>query len=294
VGWLNGVFDVVPQDLPRNGFCAEAQSWQIGGGCLFSRVRTPAIRVERSVADIRRNPLDHWVIALGRYATSVISSGETTLTALPGTPFALSFANELTSERPDDERLQLFRPSRASAGPGVRILPDVGPDDLPRLSDAIGAMVAACLASQQDREGVAAPQIDLIRLERVRQVVRRYLQSSALGPRLLCRSLSMSRSNLYRVMESEGGMARYIQRQRLLEAYKLLSDQSEKRSIDTIANDLCFADTAGFSRAFRREFGASPRDVRAVSRTAPKLGVTAAHAKEPLNKGRLGCTWVAS
>jgi AraC-like DNA-binding protein len=209
----------------------------------------------------------------------------------------LSLADELTSERPKDQRLQLYlsRDKFADLAPALdrargtalntalgslladylvlleRILPDVAPDDLPRLSDAIGAMVAACLASEQDRSGPAEPQIDLVRVERVRHVVRRYLRSPALGPRL-CRSLLMSRSKLYRLMDAEGGVARYIQRQRLFEAYALLPDPSVDRPITAIAEDLCFADTSGFSRAFRREFGASPSDVRADSRTAPRPG----------------------
>ena len=156
-----------------------------------------------------------------------------------------------------------------------RILPDVAPDHLPRLSDAIGAMVAACLAPEP-----AQPQLDLVRRERVRHLVRRYLRSPALGPRLLCRSLTMSRSKLYRLMDSEGGVVRYIQRQRVLEAHVLLSDPSVDRPITAIAEGLCFADTSGFSRAFRREFGASPSDVRAAVRTGPKLGAPATCAND--------------
>jgi AraC-like DNA-binding protein len=301
MGWFDGVFDVVPHDSPRNGFCAMSQSWQIGG-CMLSRVYAPAIRVERKITHVHRNPLHHWVITLSRRATSMVSSGDTTLSVPPGTPFILSLADELTSERPEDQRLQLYlcRDRFADLAPALdrargtalnttlgilfadylvlleRILPDVAPDDLPRLSDAIGAMVAACLAPEQDRTESAEPQIDLVRRERVRHVIRKYLRSPALGPHLLCRSLKMSRSKLYRLMDSEGGVVRYIQRERLLEAYALLSDPSVDRPITAIAEGLCFADTSGFSRAFRREFGTSPSDVRAASCTPPpNLGASA-------------------
>ena len=64
-----------------------------------------------------------------------------------------------------------------------------------------------------------------------------YLRSPALGARLLCRRLSMSRSKLYRLMDAEGGVARFIQRQRLFEAYALLSDQSVNRSITALAEE---------------------------------------------------------
>jgi AraC-like DNA-binding protein len=309
MSWFDGVFDVVPHDLPRHGFRAASQSWQISG-CMLSRVRAPAIRVERNITHVHRNPLHHWVITLSRHATSMISSGDTTLCVPPGTPFVVSLADELTSERPEDLRLQLYlsRDRFADLAPALdrargtilntalgsllsdylilleRTLPDVAADDLPRLRDAIGAMVAACLAPEQDRAALAEPQIDLVRLERVRHVVRRYLRSAALGPRLLCRSLGMSRSKLYRLMDSEGGVSRYIQRQRLLEAYAALSDPSVDGPITAIAEGLCFADTSGFSRAFRREFGVSPSDVRAASRTGPKLSDVAARANDATSR----------
>jgi AraC-like DNA-binding protein len=140
-------------------------------------------------------------------------------------------------------------------------LPDVAPDDQPRICDAIGAMVAACLSPEQDRAGAAGLQIDTVRLERVHRVVRKYLRSPALGARLLCHSLSMSRSKLYRLMDAEGGVARYIQRQRLLEAYALLSDQSVNRSPSPESFAL---PTRRLQPRFRREFAASPSDVRAT------------------------------
>jgi hypothetical protein len=107
MGWFDGIFDVVPRESPRIGFRAESQSWQIGA-CMLSRVRAPAIRVERNIAHVHRNPLNHWVITLSRHAASAISSGDTTLSVPRGTPFVLSLADELTSERPEDQRLQLY------------------------------------------------------------------------------------------------------------------------------------------------------------------------------------------
>jgi len=301
MAWFDGVFDVQPHDAPRHGFHAHSQSWQIGG-CMVSRVQAPAIRVERNIKHSRRNPLDHWVITLGRQATSWVSSRDATLSVHPGIPFVLSLADEVTSERAGDQRLQLYmsRDKFDDLSPALdrargaaldtplgsllgdylvlleQILPDIAPDDQPRVSDAIGAMVAACLAPEQDRAGCAGPQIDLVRMERIRRVVRKYLRSPSLGTRLLCHSLSVSRSKLYRLMDAEGGVAGYIQRQRLLDAYALFSDQSVSQTITAIAEELCFADTSGFSRAFRREFGVTPSDVRAGARSSPNAGSTSA------------------
>ena len=81
----------------------------------------------------------------------------------------------------------------------------------------------------------------------------------------LGRLVGMSRSNLYRLFEDTGGVARYIQRERLLEARAVLSDLATTQSISAIAEDFCFADASSFSRAFKREFGYSPSEVRSAA-----------------------------
>jgi AraC-like DNA-binding protein len=53
---------------------------------------------------------------------------------------------------------------------------------------------------------------------------------------------------------------------RLLEAYAVVRDPTTTKSISAIAEDLCFADGSSFSRAFKREFGDSPGEVRSAAR----------------------------
>jgi AraC-like DNA-binding protein len=146
-----------------------------------------------------------------------------------------------------------------------RRLPVVTEADLPRLANAVGAMVAAAVAPSAERIAVARRQIDVGRKERVRQAVRRHLRTPIFGPTILCRIVRMSRSNLYRLFEDTGGVARYIQRERLLEAHAVLTDPATTKSISAIAEDLCFADASGFSRAFKREFGHSPGEARSTA-----------------------------
>jgi AraC-like DNA-binding protein len=290
-GWFGSVFDVVPREPPRQGFLAETAVWTLDGFGL-SRVRAPSIMVSRSAALIRRNPVDHWVITIGRRAVTSVRMGDATVDAPAGSPFVLSLGTPLVSDRSQDERLQLYMARDSfreltpvlDAARGIvldtplgnlladymvlleRTLPDLTNDQAPRLTRALGAMVGACIVPSADRIAAAGGQIDLGRLERVRRAVRRYLRSPALGPSLLCRHVGMSRSQLYRLMEAEGGVARYIQRQRLLESYAALSDLAADKPISAIAHDLCFADASGFSRAFRQEFGITPSEVRAAAR----------------------------
>jgi AraC-like DNA-binding protein len=146
--------------------------------------------------------------------------------------------------------------------------------DFPRIKNALGAMVAAAVAPSAARPPVARQQIDLGRKERVRQAVRRHLRTPTLGPKTLSRLVGMSRSSLYRLFEDTGGLARYIQRERLLEARAALSSLTTTEFISAIAEDLCFADASSFSRAFKREFGYSPGAARSAALAGVELGAT--------------------
>jgi AraC-like DNA-binding protein len=121
------------------------------------------------------------------------------------------------------------------------------------------------VAPSADRLVNAGSQINLTLMERVRRAVGKHLRSHTLGPDKLCREHATSRSQLYRLLEPEGGVAAYIRRRRLHESFAVLSDVSNNSSIAAIAEMPCFADGSSFTRAFRREFGISPKEVRAAS-----------------------------
>jgi AraC-like DNA-binding protein len=105
------------------------------------------------------------------------------------------------------------------------------------------------------------------------------LRSPSLGPDKLCRQAATSRSQLYRVLEGEGGVARYIERRRLEESFAILCDASNKFPIAAMAETLCFADASNFSWAFRREFGMTPSDLR----SAAQAGLSRAAAPRNLS-----------
>jgi AraC-like DNA-binding protein len=288
--WYRSVFDVVPRQSVDEGFLAESLVWRLEGFAI-SRVFNPPIYVTRTKALIRRNPVDHWVITLGTRGTTDVRTRDALLEAPAGVPFVLSLGEEIISERNQDDRVELYlaRDSfheiapRLDAARGMvlntplgillgdymlllqRHLPDMMPEDLPRLTSAVRAVVGAYIAPSSDRIAHAARHIDLSLLERVRRVVRKCLHSPSLGPDMLCHEVSASRSRLYRLLEGEGGVAHYIQRKRLSEGYATLCDTANTFPIAVIAEDLCFADASSFSRAFRQEFGVSPSDVRAAS-----------------------------
>jgi len=295
------VFDVIPVDSGTGGFPASNITWKMDD-LLVSRVRAPPVRVRRTPSDVRRNPVDHWVLSYCQRGEMTIRTSRGTLQARRGVPFMWSLGEASEAERTETDRLQLFLPrdvyrdialvldtARGAAldTPLGRLLGDfmlslehrlqgLAAADMPRLTAATRALIAACVAPSAERIATAQNQIDLGRLERVRQTVRSHLRSPKLGPAVLCRAVGMSRSNLYRLLETEGGVARYIQRQRLLEAHAALSDPKNRRPISAIADELCFADPSSFGRVFRTMFGHSARDVRA----AASVGLVLAGASE--------------
>jgi AraC-like DNA-binding protein len=81
----------------------------------------------------------------------------------------------------------------------------------------------------------------------------------------------MSRSQLYRLLEGEGGVIRYIHGHRLRAIHAALSNPADDRSIAAIAETCGFYEPSTFSRTFRREFGVTPSEVRAASRCGVAL-----------------------
>jgi AraC-like DNA-binding protein len=144
-------------------------------------------------------------------------------------------------------------------------------------------MVLACLGPSADSLDVAGSQINLTRREKARQFIDRNLRDPRLDAALLCREVGMSRTQLYRLFQEDGGVARYVRQRRLLRSYADLADPSSTESITLIAASLCFEDASSFSRAFKQEFGLNPRDVRAAAAAGQLLhaGPRAAPAGAP-------------
>jgi AraC-like DNA-binding protein len=291
--WYQPVFDVVPKGTSDSGFPAEIRMWKLGG-LAVSRTSAQSVTISRTGSHLKRDPIDHWVISYcARGAHSATTAGSW-LEVPARVPFLWSLGQEFCHERTHVDRVQFFMTRDAfhdmapllDAACGSALdsplgqllgdymsalegrLSDLTEVDLPRLTNAVGAMVAAAVAPTAERIAVAQRQIELGRKERVRQAVRRHLRTPTLGPETLSRLVGMSRSNLYRLFEDSGGVARYIKSQRLLEAHAVLSDPANTKSISSLAEDLCFADASSFSRAFKREFGYSPGEARPGSQAS--------------------------
>ena len=143
-----------------------------------------------------------------------------------------------------------------------RSLTELSVAEVPHVVEATRCLIAACLAPSRDRFAEAQKPIDTVVMERARRFIGRRLADPDLTPEMLCAELGVSRSRLYRLFESLGGISAYIRRQRLLKTRDALSDSSDRRSISRIAEEWGFTDPSAYSRTFRHEFGMSPSEAR--------------------------------
>ena len=94
------------------------------------------------------------------------------------------------------------------------------------------------------------------------QFIEEHLSHPELGVDQLVDAFATSRAVVYRTLEDEGGIARYITRRRLERALsRLVFDQSDV-SIGQVASSLGFSDQGYFGKLFRQHFGISPSRAR--------------------------------
>ena len=142
--------------------------------------------------------------------------------------------------------------------------PGMSPHAVSQLEQAFAAASAAALTGvSDDAEGHA---------EALRTAVDRYVRDNLGDPNLSVASVAArfgisprSLHNLYaQVAGEEGTFATMVRRLRLRRAAEMLRDPSVTLAVADIAVRVGMRDPASFSRAFRREFGAAPREMRAA------------------------------
>ncbi|MDB5597324.1 MAG: helix-turn-helix domain protein [Hyphomicrobiales bacterium] len=152
----------------------------------------------------------------------------------------------------------------------ARQLPHIPQEQAQSLAVATRTLVDACLSPVADQAGAAEPPSVSALVERARLIVRENMASPEFCPKQLVRLLGISRSKLYRLLDSAGGVASFINRERLAEAHRRLATSSDAVSIHVIGSGVGFPDHSSFSRAFRREFGSSPTEAREKALTSCK------------------------
>ncbi|MFC4950668.1 helix-turn-helix domain-containing protein [Pseudonocardia sp. GCM10023141] len=153
------------------------------------------------------------------------------------------------------------------AGPAARLLTD----HLAAVSAVgdlhAGAAAAAAAAALEllaaalpgaDREQAGEP-----RWEQIRDHIEERLGDPLLRPHRIAAAHSLSLRALYVLFERHGDtVSGYVRRRRLVRARADLARLGPATTVAAVAHRWGFADQAGFSRAFRRQYGCSPNAVR--------------------------------
>jgi AraC-like DNA-binding protein len=290
---ISVIFDVAPlagRD-PALGFDASVRAWHLGG-LLISRVNFDGQQFVRDRQRAAIDGLDHYLVHL--YATGglVGAAGERVRELNAGDIQILDLSQHNATEAAASGTVAIVVPrdTLRQALPGVDDLHalvlrgDSGAGgllsdymqslaaraDAIELADAAGIaqgttdMIAACFHSTAATRARARSVIERTLLERLQRHIVAKLESPELTARSLCGLFGLSRTHLYRLFEPLGGVANYIQEQRLLRAHAdLCNPACDHRRIYEIAFGLGFTSEAHFSRVFRARFGLSPSDARA-------------------------------
>jgi AraC-like DNA-binding protein len=101
-------------------------------------------------------------------------------------------------------------------------------------------------------------------MARVRAYIEDNLAHPDLTPAMIARRHRISRRQLFRLFNENGGtVAAFIRGRRLARCKASLADERQaERSVSEIALAYGFNDASTFGRAFRKAFGATPRDYR--------------------------------
>ncbi|GAA4329090.1 helix-turn-helix domain-containing protein [Pigmentiphaga soli] len=125
------------------------------------------------------------------------------------------------------------------------------------------AMIAGCAGPASGAAETAASDLRRAALDGIKRHVEAHLGSPELCPDEICRRFGVSRPTLFRLFTPYGGFSHYLRERRLRRCFgEITSPQHAHRRIGDIAGAWGFQNEAAFSRAFRRLFGASAREVR--------------------------------
>jgi AraC-like DNA-binding protein len=272
------------------GFPAEYMTCNLGEIILSSGWVSPHTRT-RLAGRSRRSPLDHWWLVRSRSGEAWFEAGDRQIHARPGDIYLFSADQDFRGRMSNYDALSLALPRAAFAAVADRLdmlcmtilagnlaglladhlsslerrLAGMSAEEIVAAGRATVEMISAYVQPSPDRLHEARPAIEAVLFERARAYIEANLGNPELAPELLMQTLRASRSNLYRAFEHVGGISRFIQRCRLLATRDALVAGRGGR-VQDVAYRYGFTRGSDFARAFRREFGMSPREIRDVER----------------------------
>lgn len=282
------VFEIcLPRGSDVNPF--EVSSWNLGG-LLLTSVDSAALNFDRSRRLVAVSGLDHFLVALYVSGNFGGTADRQEIDVRPGDICVLDLTRTLQTSVTRFHNLSLVLPRAVveasmddpdalhglvlrRESPLTELLSShihmlheriarLDPQEAEAASRATAGFVTAVLSSHHQ----GRPEAVLASVSPLRAAVRmidRNLHDPALDVVWLARSLGLSRSALYRLFETRGGVAHFIRERRLVQAaMDLASPANRNRRVADIARRWGFNSHAVFTRAFHAHYGISPSEAR--------------------------------
>ncbi|RZI39850.1 helix-turn-helix domain-containing protein [Herbaspirillum sp. HC18] len=130
--------------------------------------------------------------------------------------------------------------------------------------DSIITLLGATLKSVAEDSGTISTRMEIFHKERIRNFIQQNLNNPSLDVAFIARSIGLSPRYIHRLFSTEPlRLMQTVWAERLDSCYRdLVEARTAKRPISDVAYSWGFNDQAHFSRAFRKRFGTSPRNVR--------------------------------
>lgn len=286
---ISVIFDSRPHKRIEDGFFASVDAWLVGD-IAVGRILGGGQHFDRSRKKIAKDAMDGYVLQF--YLQGQSEGRVSGQTAKPGDLYLIDMAQALATTTTDHEQISFVLPRRMLA-PSLK-MPDhchelVIPADQPIVTLLRDAMLSYTRnldrMQADDAEAALRPLVDLTAVavnselseEKAEAVnlmlvasMRRYIEANLLDPDLtaetVAASFGLSRRSLYRLFERFGGFQSYVQERRLRRAWDALRAADQRHlAISSIAESHGFTNPENFTRAFRRLFGMTPREVRHLS-----------------------------
>lgn len=295
------VCDVVYDGLPED-FRNQTTGIPVADA-LFVDACSSAVQYDRTPRHIARGGIDNYQIAMYLDGETEFSAGRRSARLRPGDVCLIDMANA------NRTRMAAGKSGRAHVlslvVPRARLAPLLATPDAVSASvvsrdtpagrliaewllqlrhapagdppgDAVNA-VAALVAGEVGRARQAEAAVIQATRDATLASIKRYIETNLNSDRVavdaLCCRFGISRTQLYRLFEADDGLVRYIQTRRLHRAFtQLLSPGGRKGRMIELAIDFRFSSDNTFIRAFRRQFGVTPGEVRELSSARAKAG----------------------
>ena len=196
------------------------------------------------------------------------------LTVIIPRDFSLSYFNKISNP----EGLVLTRETTMGRILGNhlktiwQLLPTMDRTEIGRVNQVLMEVISTCYTSNPENQIEEEGGFSQATQASIDAYIDQNLEMEDLTPEHLCKTFNCSRSYLYRLFQSRGGVAHSIQQRRLERSYRDLiqSSRSGSARIGEVACRWGFKSQAHFSRLFKEAYGLTPTEVATLAQTQGK------------------------